>query len=260
MIYFEIQDMAKSKKQGKSKKRAKRGYPSNRFLVWTKVVFVALLLFIFFGSLFIIRGQRLRSFSRISHNMPLNIIASKSADIITPFPTPTPTPTPKEVPLTGFCLRVPVLMYHHIQPEDVAKTLGQASLTVDNGIFDQQTENAVRAFQSKYMSDVMGPWGATQSSGYVYITTLKKVNEIACNTSLTLSPSELAIVNAYKDQQNQNSNVTGTPGSINASTTLNSEIGQNGTSSNAITAAAGSFADAWNNFWGSIWSHLVKAF
>src|ERR1035437_5097944 len=68
-----------------------------------------------------------------------------------------------------------------------------------NGIFDQRMENAVRAFQSKYMSQIMGPWGATQSSGYVYITTLKKVNEIACNTPLTLSPAEIAIINAFKN-------------------------------------------------------------
>jgi peptidoglycan/xylan/chitin deacetylase (PgdA/CDA1 family) len=29
-------------------------------------------------------------------------------------------------------------MYHHIQPEETAKSLGQTSLTVDSGMFDQQ--------------------------------------------------------------------------------------------------------------------------
>ncbi len=38
----------------------------------------------------------------------------------------------------GYCLRVPVLLYHHIQPESLARQLGQTSETVDNGFFDQQ--------------------------------------------------------------------------------------------------------------------------
>jgi len=128
-----------------------------------------------------------------------------------------------------------------------------------NGIFDLQTENAVRAFQSKYLSEVMGPWGATQSSGYVYITTLKKVNEIACNTPLTLSPSEMAVINAYKDQQNQNGSAVGT--STNATTTpLIPLIGQNSTGAAALVATVGSFASAWNNFWGSVWKGITKIF
>lgn len=49
-----------------------------------------------------------------------------------------PSSTPSPQVLSGYCLRVPVLMYHHIQPESVAKQLGQTSLTVDNGVFDQQ--------------------------------------------------------------------------------------------------------------------------
>lgn len=55
-------------------------------------------------------------------------------------PTPTPASSPTQVPLVGFCLRVPVLMYHHIQPQDSAKTLGQTALTVDSGVFDTQMQ------------------------------------------------------------------------------------------------------------------------
>ena len=69
------------------------------------------------------------------------------------------------------------------------------------GLFDAQTLAAVRAFQTKYLADTMGPWGANQSSGYVYITTTKKINEIACNSPLTLSAADMAIINAYKDAQ-----------------------------------------------------------
>jgi hypothetical protein len=161
-------------------------------------------------------------------------------------------------------------------PTDVAKLQvflknSQGLDVTVNGIFDQQMENAVRAFQSKYMSQIMGPWGATQSSGYVYITTLKKVNEIACNTPLTLNLGELTIINAYKNQQIQNGQTTpGTliiPGTLNIPGTTNTGttaptplIGQNGTSSNANVAAVGSFAGTWNNFWGSVWKSITKIF
>ena len=67
-----------------------------------------------------------------------------------------------------------------------------------NGSFDQKTEAAVIAFQTKYMSDIMGPWGATKASGTVYITTLKKINQIACNTALNLSVADLSVIDAYR--------------------------------------------------------------
>jgi len=119
-----------------------------------------------------------------------------------------------------------------------------------NGIFDLQTENAVKDFQSKFLSQIMGPWGATQPSGKVYITTEKKINELACNTPLTLSLADLAIINAYKNQQNQ-AGVTGSatvgpvaPGTSaspsipnnSGTTTLNPDIGQNNTGASANTA------------------------
>jgi peptidoglycan/xylan/chitin deacetylase (PgdA/CDA1 family) len=53
-------------------------------------------------------------------------------------PSPTPVSSPTEVPLKGFCLNVPILMYHHIQPQATAMQLGQTALTVDNGSFDMQ--------------------------------------------------------------------------------------------------------------------------
>ncbi len=52
--------------------------------------------------------------------------------------TPVPSPTP-EVPV-GFCLRIPVLLYHHVEPYGQAKTEGHASLTVDSGWFEKQMQ------------------------------------------------------------------------------------------------------------------------
>ena len=49
-----------------------------------------------------------------------------------------------------------------------------------NGVYDAVTLAAVHAFQSKYESEILTPWGITQSTGYVYLTTRKKVNEVYC--------------------------------------------------------------------------------
>ncbi len=91
-------------------------------------------------------------------------------------------------------------------------------LNVDiNGSFDQKTEDAVKAFQQKYMSDVMGPWGATKTSGVVLITTSKKINELACQQPLVLSASDLAAIQSYR---------TRTEGQNSTSTDIGSAAGQ----------------------------------
>src|SRR5690606_27746970 len=62
-------------------------------------------------------------------------------------------------------------------------------LSVD-GFFDINTDAAVRRFQVKYFSEVLDPWGHTDSTGYVYILTKKKVNEIFCNRAFPVTPAE----------------------------------------------------------------------
>jgi N-acetyl-anhydromuramyl-L-alanine amidase AmpD len=56
---------------------------------------------------------------------------------------------------------------------------GFSNLT-ETGIYDQTTYNAVLSFQAKYAQDILIPWGASVPTGYVYTTTIKKVNEIYC--------------------------------------------------------------------------------
>lgn len=73
-------------------------------------------------------------------------------------------------------------------------------LDVDvTGYFDKKTEYAVIAFQNKYNPTIMGPWGATKGTGFVYITTVKQINKITCSLPLTLNPSELSIINATRN-------------------------------------------------------------
>ena len=60
----------------------------------------------------------------------------------TPSTTPTPTPTPMSFDdmnkLYGPCVRLPVLMYHHIQTKEAAAASKQTGLTVFTDVFRSQ--------------------------------------------------------------------------------------------------------------------------
>jgi len=107
-------------------------------------------------------------------------IVAKATPTQTPSPTLTPTPTPIPKPL-GFCLYVPVLFYHHVQPQAQAAAKGQTSLSVDNGIFDGQMQ---------YLS----------SHGYNSITVEQLVT--ALRTHSALPPKSIAIT--FDDGYNDN--------------------------------------------------------
>lgn len=61
----------------------------------------------------------------------------------------------------------------------------QAGLTV-SGIFDLDTENAVKAFQASNPIQILEPWGITDPTGYVYKTTLRWINSTACGVTLPM--------------------------------------------------------------------------
>ncbi len=67
-----------------------------------------------------------------------------------------------------------------------------------NGVFDDATYNAVLKFQSKYKDEVLTPWGVDAPTGYVYITTKRKINEIFCSTKIALTKEEEAIIEAVR--------------------------------------------------------------
>ncbi|MDO8569206.1 MAG: DUF5011 domain-containing protein [bacterium] len=66
------------------------------------------------------------------------------------------------------------------------------------GVFDQATFDAVSAFQMKYFSDILEPWGHTGPTGYVYILTLKKINEIYCQRIFPLNQAQLNEIVAFR--------------------------------------------------------------
>ncbi len=82
----------------------------------------------------------------------------------------------------GFCLSVPVLFYHHIEPVAQAKTEGHAQLTVDSGIFDSQM---------KYLKD----------HGYRSITAEELVNAIYAHKSIGKTVA-VTLDDGYSDAYN----------------------------------------------------------
>ena len=58
------------------------------------------------------------------------------------------------------------------------------------GVFDNATFDAVSAFQERYKGDILAPWGLPYSTGYVYILTKKKVNEISCTREFPITSVE----------------------------------------------------------------------
>jgi hypothetical protein len=64
-----------------------------------------------------------------------------------------------------------------IKWQNFLNTHMKEKLTV-NGIYNTETYNAVKRFQSNYNSDVLIPWGLKAPTGWTYKTTRMKANQI----------------------------------------------------------------------------------
>ncbi len=106
--------------------------------------------------------------------------------------TSTPTPSVKQnavsaasavtptIAANDFCLNVPVLYYHHIQPYAQAQERGQMSLTVDNGVFD---------LQMQYLS----------THGYTTLKAEQLVDALHTHTALPAKSAIITLDDAYDD-------------------------------------------------------------
>jgi hypothetical protein len=56
----------------------------------------------------------------------------------------------------------------------------------------------VEIFQKRYSQDVLGPWGITDSTGYVFITTRLAINNIFCGRS---TANDLDLRNFYREYE-----------------------------------------------------------
>lgn len=64
--------------------------------------------------------------------------------------------------------------------QEFLQTYENASRLSVTGIYDSSTRVAVLEFQTKYATDILGPWSTSAPTGYVFRTTLKKINQIYC--------------------------------------------------------------------------------
>ncbi len=157
------------------KKRHVKQQPSG---LLTLIFLIGVLLLICLGYFFWGKGNSEEVTYQLPADVSLKKDAIKNVNLITPYQTITNTPTP--APLVGYCLHVPVLMYHHIQPEAAAKSLGQTSLTVDNGIFDQQMAYLV-------------------SHGYTPVWANELVNALLTHSGLPGKPIVITMDDGYAD-------------------------------------------------------------
>jgi hypothetical protein len=115
-----------------------------------------------------------------------------------------------------------------------------------NGVFDQATFDAVSAFQEKYKDEVLTPWGVNVTTGYVYYTTQKKINEIYCEKEFPLNQTQLSEINNFKTLISQPQ--TGEQGTIdfNAIGRANTPAGNNTTGVIGSASAGAGLAAAGN--------------
>lgn len=95
---------------------------------------------------------------------PVNLKLFTPQKIAQTYPSGTPTPTPTPKPLTfsemnalyGPCVKIPVLMYHHVQDMDTAIGKNQAALTADTDTFRAQMQSLKdKGYKSVYASDIL---------------------------------------------------------------------------------------------------------
>ena len=152
---------------------------------------------------------------------------------------------------------------------------GEIGLQV-TGIFDQATFDAVSRFQNKYELDILTPWGYTDPTGYVYILTKKKINEIVCQLAFPVTPLQQEEIDAFRafleSLRNQgagnletNFGVGGAPGEEEGAGTSGNlgEVGLGETTTSGTTTPFGvgllaflGLSD-WGEFFSSWWFWLI---
>lgn len=143
-----------------------------------------LIIILLFSLVLIYENSKNNRFLQNKHivNVPHPLKTSKSEfPTLSPLPSSTPTPSliPTATPLPGYCLHVPVLLYHHVQPKALAEDLGQIALNVDSQIFDRQM-------------------GYLFSQGYTTLSAKKLVAALRDHTSLPQKSIVITFDDGYK--------------------------------------------------------------
>lgn len=138
-----------------------------------RAFFVVLLLF---GAFMSVAGL-----NKVSSAVHESLAVPLVTPVITPHITPLPTEiTPTQIPQTDFCLNIPILMYHHVQPMDIAVAEGHGQLTVDSNTFDQ------------HMAYLL-------AQGYHMVSVADVVNAVRSHQQLPEKSIAITIDDGYKD-------------------------------------------------------------
>jgi len=123
----------------------------------------------------------------------------------------------------------------------------QADIEV-TGVYDAETLAAVHAFQTKYASRILTPWGIKESTGYVYLTTRKTVNEIYCRETklFPLTTAEQQIIDKARAENLADTGIGGAPANVSREREDSSES----TTSQAGAAAAADATTLWDRIRG----------
>lgn len=111
------------------------------------------------------------------------------------------------------------------------------------GVYDAQTILALNAFQSRYASDILTPWGHNAPTGYTYILTKKKVNEIYCQRAFPVTVQEQQEINSFRNLllSLQNAGITNPGASVVGTSTpiidINSTVGLETSTTSALALA-----------------------
>ena len=70
-----------------------------------------------------------------------------------------------------------------------------------NGIYEQADFDAVSRFQKKYKEDILDPWNYDKATGYVYITTRKKINELYSQKELPLTADQKEEIEKFRNSE-----------------------------------------------------------
>jgi peptidoglycan/xylan/chitin deacetylase (PgdA/CDA1 family) len=124
-------------------------------------------------------------FTKLSLTLPQKKSSLSDAGTASPTATasalPVATATPSAEPvLTGFCLNVPILMYHHIYPLGEAEQRGIKNLTVDPQYFEHDLE---------YLN----------AHGYRTLSVVELVNALNSHQKLEGKTAVLTFDDAYDD-------------------------------------------------------------
>jgi hypothetical protein len=64
----------------------------------------------------------------------------------------------------------------------------------ENSDFDDATEKVVMDFQKKYSKQILEPWGITEPTGIVYVTTMIQINNLSCpDLHIVIRPEDLEL-------------------------------------------------------------------